>query len=260
LPPVVLSMLRELSNQGIRFRGDFHTWEAAASKCSGYDADNILSKVLGATLKVKRGEAVYERDSVLFDEVKYSWPVTAALMLAAAQKRKLDVIVFGGSLGSSYFQNRRFLTGIADVKWSVVEQANFVEAGKKYIEDDVLRFYPSIELCYEENSPNVILLSSVLQYLEKPYDLFERLSRSSANLMIIDRTPFKAGNDDRIFIQKVPKNIYDASYPMWVLSKSNFMSMANKHWRLISETISPEGEFKINGIKFSFQGMIFERA
>lgn len=36
--------------------------------------------MLEATLKVKRGEAVFERDSVLFDEIQYSWPVTAALI------------------------------------------------------------------------------------------------------------------------------------------------------------------------------------
>ena len=33
----------------------------------GYDCDQILDKVLAAT-KVKNGEAVYERDSVLFEK------------------------------------------------------------------------------------------------------------------------------------------------------------------------------------------------
>ena len=260
VPPVVLRTLRGLGNQGVKFQGNYATWEDAVSKSSGYDADNILSKVLEATLKVKCGEAVYERDSVLFDQVQYAWPVTAALMWAAAQnKGKLNVLDFGGALGSSYFQNRRFLKGIADVKWSVVEQANFVKAGKKHIEDDVLRFYSSIESCLEEGRPNVVLLSSVMQYLENPYELFEKISESGACLMIIDRSPFKSGSNDEIFIQKVPKNIYDASYPMWVFSKSKFMSILNKDWRLINEEVSPEGEFKINKTKLTFQGMIFER-
>jgi putative methyltransferase (TIGR04325 family) len=253
-------MLRGLGKQNIKFQGDYATWEDAASKCSGYDADNILSKVLEATLKVKYGEAVYERDSILFDKVQYTWPVTAALMWAAAKnKGKLNVLDFGGALGSSYFQNRRFLKGIADVKWSVVEQANFVKAGKKHIENDVLRFYSSIECCLKEGRPNVVLLSSVMQYLENPYELFEKISKIGACLMIIDRSPFKSGSNDEIFIQKVPKNIYDASYPMWVFSKSKFMDTANKNWQLINEEVSPEGEFKINKTKLTFQGMIFER-
>ena len=35
--------------------------------CNGYDSMmDILEKVLSATLKVKNGESVYERDSVIF--------------------------------------------------------------------------------------------------------------------------------------------------------------------------------------------------
>jgi len=260
VPPAVLRIIRGLSNQGIRFKGEFDTWAEAASKCAGYDADNILNKVLDATLKVKRGEAVYERDSVLFYEIQYAWPVTVALMCSAAKnKGKLNVLDFGGALGSAYFQNRNFLTSIPDVNWSVIEQPNFVEAGKQYIQDETLKFYPTIESCLKEKSPNVVLLSSVLQYLENPYDLFEKLSLSGADLMVIDRTPFRSGNLDEVFIQQVPENIYDATYPMWVFGKSKFMDFASKHWRLIIEEVSQEGEFKVNGVKFSFQGMIFER-
>ena len=39
---------------------------------SGYDSQLILDKVLTSTLKVKNGEAAYERDSVLFDEIQYA--------------------------------------------------------------------------------------------------------------------------------------------------------------------------------------------
>ena len=73
-------------------------------------AQDILDKVLAATLKVKQGQAVFERDSVLFDEIEYSWPLLAGLMWAAASNGgKLNVLDFGGALGSSYYQNRKFL-------------------------------------------------------------------------------------------------------------------------------------------------------
>jgi hypothetical protein len=52
---------------------------------------------------VKTGEAVYERDSVLFDEIQYSFPVIAALLrVASANKGKLNVLDFGGSEKSHY--------------------------------------------------------------------------------------------------------------------------------------------------------------
>jgi putative methyltransferase (TIGR04325 family) len=37
---------------------------------------------------------------------------------------------FGGSLGSSYFQNKKFLDALRLVEWNVVEQENFVATGE----------------------------------------------------------------------------------------------------------------------------------
>jgi hypothetical protein len=80
LLPAVVRWIRQVRGGGIRFEGEFATLEEANVHCSCYDAEDILAKVLEATLKVKRGEATFERDSVLFDEIEYAWPVLAGLM------------------------------------------------------------------------------------------------------------------------------------------------------------------------------------
>ena len=119
------------------FSGNFSSWNEAAAMATGYQAAPILDKVKTAVLKVKRGEAVYERDSVLFNEVEYSWPLLATLNWIAAQNNGgLKVVDFGGSLGSSYFQNRKFLEPL-DIKWNVIEQENFVKAGRDEIQDTI---------------------------------------------------------------------------------------------------------------------------
>ena len=76
--------------------------------------------------------------------------------------------------------------------WNVVEQSHYVEAGQTHIQDHQLRFYKTIEECLVENEPNVILLSSVLQYLEDPLYLIKKFSASKATCLIIDRTPFSS--------------------------------------------------------------------
>ena len=259
LPPIITGSLRNWRNGVIRFEGNFSSWEEAAAVCTGYDAGHILAKVLAATLEVKRGGAVFERDSVLFDRIEYAWPVTAGLMWAAARNGgHLDVLDFGGALGSGYFQNQNLLGALRDVHWSIVEQPHYVQAGRAHIEDARLRFYDSIDLCLEANRPNVVLLSSVLQYLEYPYDVFEQLSRSGACCLIIDRTPFSSIGADRILVQRVPAQIYSASYPMWALSKTRFLDIAEKYWKLLAAYDSPEGTIWPGiGPEFTFQGMIF---
>ena len=229
LPPALLRQLRKIHRGGgITFEGPFATWDEAMRMSNGYDSQQILDRVLAATLKVKNGEATYERDSVLFDEFHYAWPVAAGLMWAAAEDGgRLSVLDFGGSLGSSYFQNRHFLKGLQDVRWSVVEQAHFVKAGKQYIQDEQLRFYETIGKCVESEQPNVVLLSGVLQYLEKPYEVLELLLNMDAELLIIDRTPFlNSYADDVVKVQVNPSSMYSAAYPLWFFKKSNFLRVA----------------------------------
>jgi putative methyltransferase (TIGR04325 family) len=263
LPPALLPWVRKISPRPgeIRYEGDFAMWEEACTRCTGYEAKDILAKVLAATLKVKRGEAAFERDSVPFDEVEHPWPVLAGLMWAAARNGgRLNVLDFGGALGSSYFQTRTFWQALPEVRWSVVEQSHYVEAGQAQIQDERLRFYYNNAECLRENQPNVILLSSVLQYLASPIAVLAELASTAADCLIIDRTPFSKGSEGKIVIQRVPPSIYCASYPMWVLSEQEIMGILDAHWHLVASNLSPEGFVKSTaGIKFSFQGMLFER-
>lgn len=224
LPPALQRWLRLVRGGGPELVGDFVTWEEASAQCTGYDAKEILAKVLDASLKVKRGEAVFERDSVLFNEIEYAWPVLAGLMWAAARSGgRLSVLDFGGALGSGYFQNRKFLQSLPNVSWSVVEQEHYVDAGRKHIQDEQLRFYKSVKECMQENQPNVILLSGVLQYLADPFGMLQVLGDIKADVLLLDRTSYaSSGAGDLIKLQNVPESIYKASYPCHIFNEKHF--------------------------------------
>ena len=116
LPRVVVQAVRRARGARLTtgFHGDFQTWAAAAAEAGGYYDPSILDKTAKAASKVKNGTAAFERDSVLFDEIQYSWPVLAGLLWAASSGgNELNVLDFGGSLGTSYFQNRGFLQHVA---------------------------------------------------------------------------------------------------------------------------------------------------
>lgn len=61
------------------------------------------------------------------------------------ERGALKVCDFGGSLESTYYQNKKFLDKITDVSWGVVEQRHFVDAGKKDFEDDRLKFFNTVD-------------------------------------------------------------------------------------------------------------------
>ncbi len=262
LPLFAMRKLRHFlrRDESITFEGPFASWEEANERSSGYADEQILKKVLAATLKVKNGEAVFERDSVLFDKIQYSWSVTAALMWSAARNDgMLNVLDFGGSLGSSYFQNRKFLDGLQGVRWSVVEQAKFYEAGREHIQDERLVFYPTIAECVAVEKPNVVLLSSVLQYLPDPYAFLDELVESGADLILIDLTIVNSKKFDRIFIQNVPKSIYEASYPVRSLSEEKLISSIERFGYNIIADFKTLNFPQLKKLESQFKGFIFSK-
>ena len=204
----------------LTFTGDYASWAEAQRDAIGYEADVILERTRAALLQVKRGEAVFERDSVLFARPQYPFPVVAGLLrTAVASNGCLRVLDFGGSLGTTYFQCRPLVAVAANVEWSVVEQPAHVACGRQYFADAELRFYADVAECFVERQPDTLLLSSVLQYLPAPYQTLRQLLAHGWRHVIIDRTSFLASERDRLTVQHVPESIYPASYPAWFLSE-----------------------------------------
>jgi len=210
---VPFSVIRFTSGFFYGWHGNYFTWAEAEAKCTGYSSDTILEKVLASTLKVKNGTAKYERDSVIFDEIQYSYPVLSSLMwIAMMNNGKLNVLDYGGSLGTSYFQNKKFLDTAPDVKWCIVEQPNFVKTGNEHLSNDRLQFYNSIEDCLVENRVDVLLLSSLLQYMESTYNFLQDILSRRFRFILFDRSIFTE-KPDRLTVHKVNPAIYKANYP-----------------------------------------------
>lgn len=230
--------------------GNFLSWEEASLQCSSYESEIILNKCFESILKVHNGLAKYERDSVLFDKIEYSTGLLSGLLLIALKEKKINILDFGGSLGTSYYQNRSILNDI-EVSWSIVEQPKFVEIGRNHLGGNNLKFYGSIANCVIAESPNAILFSGVLQYLENPKNIIDEILKYSFKYIIIDRTAFVCNPSHILTIQRVPPSIYEASYPAWFFNETVFMSYFEGYELLLDfeNNIDPPGilneEYKV---------------
>lgn len=205
--------------------GDYKDWSELVSLSGGYESSTILNKTRDSLLKIKNGEAVYERDSVIFDKKIYPYSIISSLLYAAINcNNNLSVIDFGGSLGSTYYQVRDFIPAEINVHWSVVEQKDYVYCGKKMFEDDFLKFHPTIADSMIAKKADILLLSGVVQYLEKPHEFLNELKNFDFKYILIDRTAFISDNNpDRLTLQIVPPEIYEAQYPSWFFNEQNFL-------------------------------------
>lgn len=249
-----------VSENTVLWSGDYKSWSEIKEITNGYNSVNILEKCKTSLLKVKNGEAVYERDTVLFDEIQYSWPLLAGLQRAALEnKGNLCVMDFGGSLGSTYYQNKEFLKTLDKLQWCIVEQEEFVDCGKKYFDDEQLKFYYTVEECILDHKPNVLVLSSVLQYLEKPYEWIERFIALKIPYIIIDRTAFVESPRDILTIQNVPELIYKASYPAWFFNIDNFKNQFKNYITLASFDAHEGYVIHLeNGLTSTYKGLILK--
>ena len=242
-----------------RFTGDYASWEEARAASGGYDEQAILEKVTQAALKVKNGEAVFERDSVLFDSIQYSWPVLAGLLWVASRSgNSLNVLDFGGSLATAYNQNRRFLQHLGTLRWNVIEQEPFVRTGRELFETEQVRFYESIGACTADTDPNVALVSASLAYVPQPYVVLEEIRSQSFAYLIFDRN-FFSPDRDRLTVQTVPPWIYDASYPAWFLDEQRFLAVVEAEYERVAEFEGLERSVALTDGTGRSKGFIFER-
>lgn len=262
LPPILLDIYRKfISRHNNLFLGGYVNWMDAVSDSSGYSADNIFSKVLSASLAIKNCNDRYERDSVIFEGNDYPWTILGPLLwFANHNKGGLSVLDYGGALGNIYFRSLKVLGSISGLNWSVVEQEKYFEAGKEYFENDKLSFYKNIDDFFNSRSADVGLFSSSLQYLDNPYQVIQNLIKFKIKYLIIDRTPFYDGENDKVIVQKVPKNIYLGSYPMWIFSKGKFEKFLLSFGAIIlTKSLGLEGHQRTSdGVNFSFENYVIE--
>ena len=255
LPNFIIRNINKLFKRDIRFVGNYRNWKDAADHSLGYNNKKIFLKSRESFLKVISKEAKYERDSVLF----YSESINDPLIniLNKIQKKKaacLNVLDFGGSFGSTYFQNKKILNNKKKFQWSIIEQSKIVNFCLKKKLNSNLKFYNSIKDYSRNNVVDLVLVSSVLQYIETPFILLDQLIALKADYLLVLKTPVHE-KSDQIKVQRVPDYIYKASYPIRIFNKSRLLNYFKiNNYQLIKNNFT--NEFIDN---ISFQNFFFMR-
>lgn len=258
-PPLLQRAVRRVRGGGLRFEGDYPDWDSAQRASGGYDAGEIVRRVFEAERQVKEGKAADARDGVLFDQVQFSLPVMAALARAAqARGDGLRVLDFGGAFGGLYRQFRAF--GLRTrVEWTVVEQPAYVDLGAQHFQTGELRFSASLEDALADAPADVLLLSSVLQYLPAPHALMRRFADWGPAQVVIDRTPCSALARDILAVQQVPADIYRASYPCWIFSRERLLDSFRPRYAALATFSDGSGPWRAGAVSFELAGFLLER-
>ena len=260
LVPPILHTLKWYSFK-YGWKGDYKTYQDAKARCTGYDEDHILKRIIDTTTKVKNGDAAYERDGIIYDEIKVNHQLLSTLLLIAGRNNnKLTLIDFGGSLGTSYYQNIKFLSHLTELNWCIIEQPQFVDAGKKAFENEHVRFYKSMEDCVAEHpQPDLLLLSGTIQYINHPYEVLNDIQSFKIPYLLVDELGFNDTEEDRVTIQHVPPVFYgiEASYPCTFFSRNKFESQLKETYNKVFDFVEPE-KYYIELKPFKYEGSLWQ--
>jgi putative methyltransferase (TIGR04325 family) len=137
------------------------------------------------------------------------------------------VLDFGGGSGDYFFQFQKFAPNI-ELDWTVVETPALTEAIQCEFRHDTekIRWVDSLEMTKDKY--DLVLCSSVLQYLEKPFEVLEDLVEKS-EFLIINRIPLTDASDHFVALQRILTRKRRGSYPAHFFSEKKFLQQMSAY-------------------------------
>lgn len=216
-------------------RGPYPSYEVALANSNGYDSPLILAKVKRAVVEVLEGKAVYERDGSAFPSLPHGLKLRELLVKYLSPTSR--VVDFGGGIGGTFI-NHRDLVSVGQ-HWTVIEQPSFVKAGKELAHS----YEMPIEFCSTLTEiswqVDIIIISSVLQYLPEPYLILDQILELNPQFIIIDRTAFIDMGNELWWAQDEP-TYYGTpiSYPISPLLEKRVLASL-KGYEIVDRWLNP---------------------
>jgi putative methyltransferase (TIGR04325 family) len=225
-------------------------WEAAKRRTSGYEGKATL-KSLSSRIEALRTPTNLPHDDRLNEIVK-------AIRDSALQIRSttpIRVLDIGGSFGEHFFHLQKLMPE-CNFEWTVLETEGHCSI--------IPGFLASIEgLRFVSEQPNgnqhfdIALLSSVLQYVDVPYELLSLACRI-ADSVIINRLPLSSNSHDRVAIQRPGLLSSKGSYPVHIFSEKVFTKYLEPIAEIRSRWMVPQDSAVIRFKYIENQGLLLK--
>ena len=228
-------------------------WQSAVSGSSGYQSPQTISTIEGS-------DPVVDKSSIKqnFLGNRYLQVASAILSGLNLETLKADttirVLDIGGGLGEYFFLLRDNMPNLK-FEWLILETPALCQLAKtKYTNSPEVSWTDALN---DSNQTfNIVLLSSVIQYVEMPFELIE-MAMQKAPLLIFNRLPLSTHAHNLVCIQRPGLLETKGSYPVHILSERLFMSYLLARGRIMSRWLVPEDVAVVRFRKIMNQGLTF---
>ena len=261
LPPVAVDLGLRVARPLVGFTGPYDSWEAAAEACDGYESIGVVDRYELEATSIAYDESAGTGGCLLSQRTAR----LAAAFLAAtaasgsAATRGVRVLDFGGAVGK-HMVELKSVPGVRVSEWVVVESAAVARRLQRF-STDVIRWSHAAspaELS-SEGAFDIVLASSVLQYMPAPLSWLRVLAELAPSL-IIDRLPLIEASADFVMRQNARYGGRRVTYPAWFFARDAFLENLDvAKMQVAMEWEVPEDRPVILGRRQSNVGLLLTR-
>lgn len=220
LPPKIKVCVRVLLSRFIGFTR-VESWESAVTKSSGYESVNVVEPIVAAARRVQSDTQTSNLSNSRYQQI------ATGMLYCISQDRlsigqSIRVLDVGGG-GADYFHQFQKFAPQIKLDWTVLETPAMVEAMSNEFGGSLtnLRWVNSIQNTSE--SYDLVLCSSVLQYIENPFELLATLVQKS-EFIVMNRIPLVDSSEHFVAVQRIISNGKRASYPVHFFGEKTFLN------------------------------------
>jgi len=190
--------------------------------------------------------------------------------------KELNILEIGGACGAAYLDVRHFLPSRVRC-WHILETPAMAASGKKFFQDEALKFFENLEHAVSgiRGGRDLLIAQGVLQYLRDPIKTFRDLLKLDFEYIYITRTIVGENLSHPIITQQVvdlsqhgpgpaPAGFADrkTSQPLTILPFESFKPSISEDYNI--KFIFDEGDMHLvriasRKIKTKMMGFLLER-
>ena len=252
LPPGAKTLIRGMLSRFIGFV-ETDTWDEAKTKVAGYESstsvDSIIESIVAARKNIAEADSLSSRDLQVISGISI-----AISELNIDSQSVVRIVDVGGAGGDYFFTLKRAMPNFR-CEWFVVETPQLVSAIKNASLDNHsgIRWVESLEEI--EGRCDIALLSSVLQYVEEPYQLMTSVMEI-ANISVINRIPLTTSATDQCAVQRVRSYGRRGAYPARFFSEKKFLHFLQTCGEVIVKWNVPEDRPVLNYREIMSRGLV----
>jgi putative methyltransferase (TIGR04325 family) len=250
IPVPVRSGIRGILAPIIGFRVA-KSWGDATSRSSGYQSPQTINSLIGS-------DPVSEQNHVSENLIGSRFQQVASAFLEGVASAQLQttirVLDIGGGLGEYFFLLEKIVPSLT-VHWTIVETSAVCELAIRTVPAQTnLVWTDSVD--HVEGNFDIVLMSSVIQYVENPYELLN-IGIEKSNFLILNRCPLTTSKTGVVCIQRPGFFESKGSYPVHMLSETELISHLRSRGEILSRWLVPEDVAVVRFKKIVNQGLTF---